>query len=120
MPKNRSGVLGEDAVCVYLEKKGYKILARNFKVQGGEIDIISCDREYIVFTEVKTRERDFISGIDSVDTSKKRRIIRTAQSYIDISGSQLQPRFDTALVITDKGLLCSLEYIENAFDGGSV
>ncbi len=118
--KNRSGASGEDAVCVYLEKKGYKILARNFTVRGGEIDIISCDSEYIVFTEVKTRDKNFISGIDSVDVSKKKRIIRTAQRYIDISGSQLQPRFDTALVITDRGLFCSLEYIENAFDGGSV
>ena len=120
MPKSRSGAPGEDAVCVYLEKKGYEILVRNFTVRGGEIDIISHDRKYIVFTEVKTREKNFISGIDSVDASKKKRIIRTAQRYIDASGSQLQPRFDTALVITDRGLPCSLEYIENAFDGGSV
>ena len=50
------GQTGEDAVCEYLEDKGYRVAARNFRIRGGEIDIISTKGEYLVFTEVKTRK----------------------------------------------------------------
>ena len=47
--------MGEAAAEGYLRKKGYEILARNYHIPGGEIDIIAADKEYIIFAEVKTR-----------------------------------------------------------------
>ena len=43
---------GEDVACEFLKKQGYKILSRNYRIRGGEIDIIAQDKEYLVFVEV--------------------------------------------------------------------
>ena len=49
------GKYGEDLACVYLKKIGYKIVERNFRIRGGEIDIIAIDKQTLVYVEVKTR-----------------------------------------------------------------
>ena len=49
----RRGNVGEDAVCRYLRRRGFRILKRNFTVKGGEIDIIASRFSYIVFVKSK-------------------------------------------------------------------
>jgi putative endonuclease len=49
------GKIGEELAISYIEKKGYKIIARNKRYKEGEIDIIFVDGDEIVFCEVKTR-----------------------------------------------------------------
>lgn len=49
-----TGKTGEDKAAGYLVSNGYKIIERNWKTQGGEIDIIAVKCETIVFVEVKT------------------------------------------------------------------
>jgi putative endonuclease len=51
------GHFGENLAKTYLEKKGYKIIDMNVKLQYQEIDIIAEIREILVFIEVKTRIR---------------------------------------------------------------
>ena len=55
------GSAGEKIAALYLEKKGYKILRRNFRVKGGEIDIIAENDDIISFVEVKSRSVHYIS-----------------------------------------------------------
>jgi len=50
-----SGKLGEDLAVSYLKKLGYKIISRNFRIRGGEIDIVAIDGDVLVYVEVKTR-----------------------------------------------------------------
>jgi len=38
-----------------IKKLGYKILERNYRIRGGEIDIVAMDKNFLVFIEVKTR-----------------------------------------------------------------
>lgn len=45
----------ETLACEYLTRHGYQILCRNFRCRQGEIDIITRDRDYLVFIEVKYR-----------------------------------------------------------------
>jgi putative endonuclease len=52
------GSKGEDLAVRFLEKKGYRILSRNFRTPVGEIDVIAEDRNTLVFIEVKTRTDD--------------------------------------------------------------
>lgn len=52
---NALGKTGEDLACKYLKKHGYKIIERNFRIRGGEIDIIALDGRTLVYIEVKTR-----------------------------------------------------------------
>lgn len=57
------GKAGENIACRYLERHGYKIIERNYREQGGEIDIISEKFGNIVFIEVKTM-RQYGNGSD--------------------------------------------------------
>ena len=47
--------MGESAVCRYLMQQGYTIRKRNYRIRGGEIDIIAQKGEILAFVEVKTR-----------------------------------------------------------------
>lgn len=49
------GDAGEELACKFLLQNGYKILERNFRIRGGEIDIIALDKGTLVYIEVKTR-----------------------------------------------------------------
>ena len=55
MTTSSFGQYGEDLACRYLKKLDYKIIERNFRIRGGEIDIIALDGETLVYVEVKTR-----------------------------------------------------------------
>ncbi len=54
MNKREIGAAYEEAAAVFLEKKGVRILERNFRCRQGEIDLIGRDGEYLVFFEVKS------------------------------------------------------------------
>ena len=117
MTKSETGRLGEEAVCAYLEQRGYSISARNYRIKGGEIDIIAENGDYIAFVEVKSRKPDsLVTGFEAVNKRKRGLIIRTAADYWTKHRSILQPRCDVAQVIIDSGSVRSIDYIENAYD----
>lgn len=117
MTKRDLGNRGEEAVCRYVEKYGYKITARNFNCPRGEIDIIAESADTIAFIEVKARKEDcVVSGIDAVDYTKKRRIIRTAAWYSYGNPLSKQPRFDVAEVILKNDIPSAIRYYKGAFD----
>jgi len=116
----KTGRSGEDRVAAFLRRQGWGVVKRNYQCRYGEIDIIAENNEYILFVEVKTRkEGSMISGGDAVDIHKQRRIMLTAQDYMQKTDIHLQPRFDVAEVTvkekTDGSKGYSLMYIENAF-----
>ncbi|MCH5199797.1 MAG: YraN family protein [Oscillospiraceae bacterium] len=94
------GKAGEDAVCGYLEEHGCRILARNYRKKGGEIDIIAQEVDTIVFVEVKTRKYGAMdSGTSAMTKAKMRRIIATSEEYMyEHKELDLYRRFDTAYV----------------------
>ncbi len=112
----QKGDRGEDLVVKELKKRHHKILERNFSVHDvGEIDIISKDKDCIVFTEVKTRSRNMLySPREAVNVLKQQRIRNTAMAYIMRTDCGLQPRFDVAEVICDDGGEM-VNILENAF-----
>lgn len=86
MKKKSVGKLGEDLATIYLNRMGYKILARNFRCRAGEIDIIAKDIEEIVFIEVKTRTNNIYGEpSEAVDYIKKEHMIKTANYYLYIN-----------------------------------
>ena len=77
------GTYYEEQAVSFLEERGYRILARNFRCPKGEIDIISRDGEYLVFTEVKYRSTPGSGeGLEAVDYRKQRRISQSAIWYL--------------------------------------
>lgn len=116
--KKEIGNFGEQAAADYLEKKGMKIIKRNFYCRVGELDIIASDGEYIVFVEVKTRKSaKFGRASEFVDFRKQQKIIKTALYYIGASDTAM--RFDVVEVYYhEKGeerVVDSINHIENAF-----
>ncbi|MBR6107254.1 MAG: YraN family protein [Oscillospiraceae bacterium] len=115
--KRRTGNLGEDAVCAYLERQGAEILRRNFTVRGGEIDIIAKHGQALLFVEVKTRRPGALqSGAAAVTPQKQMHIIRTAEQYLLKYPCDLQPRFDVAEVEYSGQFVQHIEYLAGAFD----
>jgi putative endonuclease len=74
---------GEDIAIKYLETKWLKIIARNYQIKWGEIDIIAQDGDITVFIEVRYR-RDESHGhpLDTFGVMKRRALRRTAYMYI--------------------------------------
>ena len=67
----------------FLNRRGLKTLNRNFQDRFGEIDLVLLDGQTLVFAEVRYRARDSHgSGADSVTRTKRRRIVRTAERFL--------------------------------------
>ena len=74
---------GEDEAVKYLERKGYKIIERNFLCRQGEIDIIALDGNNIVFIEIKARtSTDYGLPSESVTERKLKHMIKAIQYYL--------------------------------------
>ncbi|MBO5384644.1 MAG: YraN family protein [Ruminococcus sp.] len=117
MTKSETGRLGEESVCSYLIERGYRIAARNYRIKGGEIDIIAENGDYLAFVEVKARKPEsLVNGFEAVNKRKKGLIIKTAADYCYKHPNMLQPRFDVAQVIIEAGKVLSIDYIYNAYD----
>jgi putative endonuclease len=110
------GKRGEDLAAGYLENRGYTILARNHHTPLGELDIIACDRRYLLFVEVKTRRSTaFGTPAEAVGAHKQRQILRAAQWYLASARYPgLQPRFDVISVLAGCGEPV-VAHIPNAF-----
>jgi len=121
MPVNSKlkGAIGEELAAEYLRGKGYTIVGMNYRVRGGEIDIIAQNRKYLVFAEVKTRKSGkFALAMEYVTEAKIQRLILAAQMYLSQNPTKLQPRFDVIEVYTPKGEKPRFNHIENAFSEG--
>ncbi len=114
---NQLGILGEGLALSFLEKKGYILIAKNWRFRRSEIDLIMQDADNIVFVEVKTRTRSELSApIDAITSSKIRHLVSVAQAYIQQHQSQLYPRFDIVAVVVDpESQTSEIEHIEDAF-----
>jgi putative endonuclease len=112
------GNLGEVAVCQYVTNLGFEVAYRNYTIHGGEIDIIACDNQYILFIEVKTRiSGSLTTGFQAVTKYKKQCIVKTASRFCTERTIRLQPRFDVAEVtIDERQNVLDIQYYPNAFD----
>ena len=111
------GKAGEDAAIRYLEKKGYKIVERGFRLLRGEIDILAYDRATLVFVEVKTRtSQAFGFPEESVTPAKQAQIRRIAQGYLAKHHlDHVNCRFDVLSVMMGGDRRVIIRHFENAF-----
>lgn len=106
MIKKQIGNLGEKLAIKYLINQNYLILAKNYYIKGGEMDIIAQDKnsQEIMFIEVKTRtSRDFGWPEESINKKKQERLNKTAQSYLKENKYPFDQnyRFDSVAVELD-------------------
>lgn len=114
MNNKKFGDFGEQVAADFLRKKGYKILDRNFRALGTELDIICMDKNILVFVEVKSRtSKKYGYAYEAITEFKINNIIQTAISYIiKYDYMHLQARFDVIEFYSDG----TINHIENAFE----
>ena len=96
---NLKGRAGEDRAAAFLEQAGYKIVRRNLRLPGGEIDLVCRDRDTIVFVEVKLRTTGrFGSALSGVNGAKRRTLRRLAADFVQIVAPNAHFRFDVVAV----------------------
>lgn len=110
------GNKGEEIACNYLKKLGYKIIERNFRIRGGEIDIVAKDKNDLVFVEVKARwSHKYGLPIEAVTPWKLKALFKTALFYIQkIKWGEKPYRFDVISIDYANSLLePEVELIKN-------
>ena len=95
-----AGRQAEDLAARFLEKKKLRIIARNYRCRGGEIDLVCRDGKVLVFVEVRLRQNTAFGGAAaSVTAIKQRRIILAAQHFLmSHSLANSDCRFDCVLL----------------------
>jgi len=111
------GIEGEDLAVKFLKKIGYRIVAKNYKTQIGEIDIIAKDGDTTVFIEVKTRTNDsFGYPFEAVHSGKRQKLKNLALLYLKKQGKELPVRFDVLSILCAEDGKKEIEHIRDAFE----
>lgn len=117
---NLLGPWGEAQAADYLRRKGYTLVAANYRCRFGEIDLIVKNRHYLVFVEVKLRKSaGFAQAREFVDFRKQQRIRATASMYLSRYPTSLQPRFDVIEIYAPQGMetkKLTINHLEDAFE----
>jgi putative endonuclease len=81
----RIGRWGEQIAKEYLEKHGLKTLDQNVRTPFGELDLIACTEDTLVFIEVKTRTSAAFGFPEAaVDLQKKEHLVHCAEAYLQM------------------------------------
>ncbi|MBR5391194.1 MAG: YraN family protein [Clostridia bacterium] len=104
------GKHGEQIAAAALEKKGYRIVRRNYHCRYGEIDLIAEQGEMVVFVEVKLRKNDrFSLAREAVGPAKRQKLRSTAACWLAEQEDNRPARFDVIEVYTQDGRIVHLE-----------
>ncbi len=114
---NDFGKLAEELAEAFLIEKGMKILAKNFRYQKAEIDLIAQTEKQIIIVEVKARATNaFMLPQEAINKKKIRLIVMAADQYITENNIGLETRFDVISVLPNESGKLEINHIENAFD----
>ncbi|MDP3934953.1 MAG: YraN family protein [Candidatus Giovannonibacteria bacterium] len=80
--KQKVGNIGEGLACRFLEKRGFKIVERNYRKKWGELDIIAEKEGILHFVEVKAISNPNFRPEDAVRAWKKQRLSRAIRTYL--------------------------------------
>jgi putative endonuclease len=115
----RTGRRGEEAAYFYLRRRGYTIIARNYRSphHRGELDLVGWDHDVLCVIEVKTRtKRDLKPAETAVDRDKQRELSLVARDFMRQMPASCQWRFDVLSVYYEHGDgQPSFELFQNAF-----
>lgn len=108
------GRKGEGLAAWFLEQRGLRIIARNYRCRQGEVDLVARDRDTLVFVEVRWRSgKRFGGAAESIDVRKQRRLAAAARHYLAVFRVTLACRFDAILIEGEAGE--TLEWLRDIF-----
>jgi putative endonuclease len=111
---------GESRAAALLERRGYRIVARNVRAGGVEIDLVALRAGVVAFVEVKTRRgRDLGAPEDAVDARKRARLVRGAAAWLHENPRVARrARFDVVTCEAMPDGAWRIRHLEGAFDAG--
>lgn len=109
------GRRGEREAEKLLKKKGYLLLARNWRSGRDEIDLICLCGKAVVFVEVRTRKAGaLVSGYDSIDQRKRTALRRVCRAYFaKMKPKPITLRFDVMEIEHDEGNILACRHFED-------
>lgn len=117
-PAQARGQRAEELAAAHLAAHGVRLLERNLRCRGGEVDLIGLDRGTVVFVEVRLRGNPRFGGAAaSITPTKQRRVIHAAQWWLAGAGRRHADspcRFDAILL--DSLDATALTWLRGAFD----
>ncbi len=117
--RQRLGRLGEDLAARHLAARGYEIVARNWRCETGELDLVTRDGDCLAFVEVRTRRGQSAgSPEESITAAKQARLIALADAYVQAHDWYGDWRLDVIAIEMDRsGKLLRIDHYENAITG---
>jgi putative endonuclease len=110
MSTQAKGAAAEDLAARHLAQRGLRLVERNFRVRGGEIDLICRDGPSVVFVEVRQRRRaDYGGAGASITAAKQAKVIVAARHWLARHG-EAPCRFDCVLIDANR-----IEWLRDAF-----
>lgn len=112
---NELGKEGEDLAVAHLLKNGYKIVARNFRYQKAEVDIIARKKDVLAVIEVKTRSTpDFGDPQNFLKQKQINSLVKAIDYFVNEHRLEVNVRFDIIAIIKNKAGT-RIEHLEDAF-----
>jgi len=115
------GAEGEERAAALLASRGWRVLARNARAGGVEIDLVALRGDLVAFVEVKTRRGRALGPPElAVDARKRARLVRGAAAWLRENrvGRGCRVRFDVIACEAGPAGRWSLRHLEGAFDAG--
>ncbi|MFD0977068.1 YraN family protein [Salinimicrobium gaetbulicola] len=112
---NELGKEGEDLAVTHLLKNGYKIVARNFRYQKAEVDIIARKKDVLAVIEVKTRSTpDFGDPQNFLKQKQINSLVKAIDFFVNEHDLEVNVRFDIIAIIKNKAGT-KIEHLKDAF-----
>ena len=112
---NELGKKGEQLAVDFLLESGYEIVARNYRFDKAEVDIIAKHKDLLAIIEVKTRSTaDFGNPQDFVKPKQIKNLVKAVDEYVTVNDLDVEVRFDI-IAITKENKTYKIEHLENAF-----
>lgn len=112
---NELGKEGEDLAVAHLLNNGYKIVARNFRYQKAEVDIIARKKDVLAVIEVKTRSTpDFGDPQNFLKQKQINSLVKAIDYFVNDHNLQVNVRFDIIAIIRNKSGT-RIEHLKDAF-----
>ena len=122
MKDRTTGSAGEKYAADYLRRRGYLIIAKNYAIVGGELDIVALRGRTLVFVEVKTRSSEKMGSASEAVNLRKQKCLKKAKSdFLSRFGKNSKvPHYFLNIRFLHKYSKCRFDIIEIYFSDGRV
>jgi putative endonuclease len=109
------GARAEALVAEELVRRGWVVLARNWRARGGELDVVVERAGVLRFVEVKARDEDDPTGLEAIGHDKRRKLVAAAEAWLLERGlPEVEVAFLVA-VVSFEADGWSVEWVDDAF-----